>query len=209
MTSLPRRVPLLARPIPLALVLALVTAIPVISAAVLSVQVPLGAVPAESQRLMVAPATLFGHALAGLLFGLSGPLQFLRALRQRFGRLHRISGWVFVTAGAVLGASGLALLVQVSAPPLPEVARALASAALIVALALGLSARSRTRHRAWMIRAYAIGMGLGTVGLAFFPIFLITGAPPRGLVADLIFVCAWGLNVLVAELVIRRIGAKP
>lgn len=207
MSPLPALLRALARPIPLALFLAFATAIPVALAAVLAVQVPLGAVPEGSQRLMVAPVALFLHALSGTLFGLAGPLQFTRALRHRFGWLHRAAGRVFVAAGMVLGASGLAVLAQVSAAPLLEAARAVACTALIAALALGLTARSLNRHRAWMIRAYAIGMGSGTVALVFFPIFAITGTPPSGLAADLVVIGWWALMILLAEAVNRRIDA--
>jgi uncharacterized membrane protein len=199
----------LARPIPLALLLGFVTAIPVLSAGVLSLQVPLGAVPADSLRLMVAPAALFLHALAGFIFGLMGPLQFTRALRGRFDRLHRAAGKAFVAAGVGLGLSGLLLLARVESvsTALLDTARGLAGAALLVALALGLHAirsRNLVRHRAWMIRAYAIGMGSGTVALVFFPIYVITGTPPNGLSADLVVTGCWALTVLLAEVIIRQ-----
>jgi uncharacterized membrane protein len=198
----------LARPIPLALLLGVATAIPVINAVVLSLQVPLSAVPADSLRLMVAPAALFMHALAGATFGLMGPLQFTRALRGRFDRLHRAAGRLFVVAGLGLGLSGLVLLARVDSvsTALLDSARGLAGAALLVALALGLRAiRSRDfiRHRAWMIRAYAIGMGSGAVALVFFPIYLITGAPPKGLSADLVVTGTWAFSILLAEVIVR------
>jgi uncharacterized membrane protein len=212
MTSLPWRA--LARPIPLALLLGFATAIPVMTAGVLSLQVPLGAVPADSLRLMVAPAALFVHALAGFTFGLMGPLQFTRALRGRFDRVHRASGRAFVVAGVGLGLSGLVLLARVESlsTAVLDTARGLAGAALLVALALGLHAiRSRDliRHRAWMIRAYAIGMGSGTVALVFFPIYLVTGAPPRGLSADLVVTGWWACNVLLAEVIVRQRESGP
>jgi uncharacterized membrane protein len=212
MPSLPLRA--LARPIPLALLLGFATAIPVISAAVLSLQVAWGAVPADSLRLMAAPAALFLHALAGLIFGLIGPLQFTRALRGRFDRLHRAAGRLFVVAGVGLGLSGLVLLARVESvsTALLDTARGLAGAALLVALALGMSAiRSRDliRHRAWMIRTYAIGMGSGTVALVFFPIYLVTGTPPNGLSADLVVTGWWGFNVVLAEVVIRQKQFRP
>ena len=211
MPSLPAPFRALARPIPLALALAVATAIPILAAAVGAVQIPLGAVPPDSQRLLVAPVSFFLHALAGVLFGVTGPMQFVRSLRHRFGRLHRATGLVFVAAGMLLGASGLSLLAQVPAvatPPL-EVMRALTGAALVGALALGLTARDRSDHRAWMIRAYAIGMGSGTVALVFFPLVVLTGEPPRGLAADLIFVGWWLLNILLAELLIRHLRTRP
>ena len=211
MTSLPFPIRAFARPVPLVLLLAFFTAIPVLNAAVLSVQIPLGAVPEGTLRLMIAPVSLFLHSLSGLLFALAGPVQFSRALRNRFGRLHRATGLVFVVSGLFLGGSGLSLLLQVQSleTPIASIARGIAGVALILALHFGMTARSMPRHRAWMIRAYAIGMGLGTVGLVFFPIYLFTGAPPRGIGADLLFAACWGSNALVAEYVIRRLEPKP
>ena len=210
MTPLPAPLRPFARPIPLALTLAFATAIPILSAAFLAAQAPFGAVPEDSQRMLTAPISFFLHATAGVLFGLTGPVQFARALRQRYGRLHRATGYVFIFSGLILGAAGLSLLAQVPAiatPPL-EVMRALTGVALIVALGLGLTARSLPRHRAWMIRAYAIGMGSGTVALVFFPLVVLSGEPPRGLVADTIFVGWWSLNILFAEFVIRKIETQ-
>ena len=55
-----------------------------------------------------------------------------------------------------------------------------------------------------MIRAYAIGMGSGTVAFVMLPIYLVTGEPVTGLWSDLVFVGSWGANLLVAEWVIAR-----
>jgi uncharacterized membrane protein len=199
------------RPIPLVLALAFCTFIPVMMAAVRVVQIPLGAVPDDSLRLAAVPFAFFLHALGGLLFGVLGPLQFVRALRLRFGTLHRLTGRVFVLAGAGLALSGLALLLQVEsiATGLLDAARGIFGLALIAVLALGVQAaraHNMFRHRAWMIRAYAIGMGQGTVALVMFPIYLITGEPPMGLATDIVVVGVWLLNIVLGEWVIRRMS---
>lgn len=197
------------RPIPLVLGLAFLTTIPVLTALVQVVQIPTGTYPDDSARLAIAPVAWFAHVLAGVAFGITGPVQFVRALRHRFGALHRVSGRIFVVSGAVLGLSGLALLAQVTSlrTPLADGARGLFGLALLGALALALAAirdRDVMRHRAWMIRAYAIGMGLGAVGLVFFPIYLVTGRAPTGLGSDLLFVGSWLMSILLGETIIRR-----
>lgn len=196
------------RPIPLVLFLTFFTAIPVLNALVQVIQIPSATYPEDSTRLAVAPIAWFAHVLAGAAFGITGPLQFVRALRHRFGMLHRVSGRIFVASGAILGLSGLALLVQVASQrtPLVDIARGLFGLALLIALALAMAAignRDVVRHRAWMIRAYAIGMGLGAVALVFFPIYLYTGQPPTGLGSDILFVGSWLLTIALAEGVIR------
>lgn len=201
---------LFSRPLPLGLLLGFATFIPVMMAGVRVVQVPAGLVPEDSLRLSVAPVSLWLHALAGLVFGLLGPLQFLRALRARFGALHRASGRAFVAAGLGMALSGLGLLVSVDsiATGLLDIARALFSVALIGALYFGVHhARtgSRAAHRDWMIRAYALGMGGATVGLVMLPIHLITGAPVTGLVSDLVFVGWWLVTIGLGEWVIAAL----
>ena len=199
------------RPIPLLLALAFCTFIPVLTAAVSVVQIPLGALPVDSLRLASVPVTFFLHSLAGVLFGVLGPLQFVRALRLRFGTLHRLAGRVFVLAGAGLALSGLGLLLQVQSitTGLLDAARGVFGLALIAALVLGVAAaraRDLLSHRAWMIRAYAIGMGQGTVALVMFPVYLITGEPPVGLATDIVVVGMWLLNIALGEWVISRMA---
>ncbi len=200
-----------SRPIPLVLLLAFLTVIPVLTSLTEVFQIPTGTYPADSARLAVAPVAWFAHVLAGVAFGITGPLQFVRALRHRFGRLHRIAGRIFVVAGAALGLSGLSLLAQVTSvrTPVADIARGLFGLALLVALALAMAAirdRDIQRHRAWMIRSYAVGMGLGVVGLVFFPIYLVTGAPPTGLGADMLFVASWMVSIFAGEVVILRLS---
>ena len=197
-----------AKPIPLVLLLGFCTAIPVLMAAVRVYQIPAGGLPADSLRVAAAPVSMWLHSLAGVLFGVLGPLQFARVLRRKYGRLHRILGRVFGVAGLFLGLSGLSLLLQVQSisTPLLEVFRGLAGGALVVAIVVGISAARRRdipRHRAWMIRSYAIGMGSGTVALVMFPIYILTGEPPTGWFADIVFVGWWALNIALGEWVAR------
>lgn len=205
---------LFQRPIPLVLALVFFTAIPVLTALFNVVQIPSGAHPADSAHLAVAPVSWFAHALAGVAFGITGPVQFVRALRNRFGALHRVSGRIFVLSGAILGLSGLSLLTQVESQrtPVADIARGLFGLALLIALALAMVAirnRDFVRHRAWMIRAYAVGMGLGTVALVFFPIYIAMGQAPTGLASDILFVGSWGLSIAFGELVIRHLSRSP
>jgi uncharacterized membrane protein len=198
-----------SRPFPLAIVLLVASAIPILTAILKVVEIPAGALPEDSLRLAAVPVSMWLHAFAGLVFALLGPLQFTRALQGRFGGLHRLSGRVFVLAGLVLGVSGFSLLAQLDSPStlLLDLARGGLGAALIVALARGVWAAKAGKlflHRAWMIRAYAICMGGPSVGLVLFPIFL-AGGPVTGFGPDLVFV-AWCLTTIVmGEWVITRL----
>ena len=196
-----------SQPAALVLALAVLTFIPVLSAIVLVFQIPSGTYPEDSARLATVSISWFVHVLAGAAFGITGPVQFVRALRHRFGVLHRVSGRIFVFSGAILGLSGLSLLAQVTSlrTPLVDIARGLFGLALLIALALAMAAilnRDFLRHRAWAIRAYAIGMGSGAVALVFFPIYIFTGQAPNGLASDIVLVASWILTVAFAEVVI-------
>ncbi|MEY1556224.1 DUF2306 domain-containing protein [Yoonia sp. R2331] len=187
------------------------TAIPTVMAGVRVVQIPAGTTPQDVAYLMTQPLPYWLHAAAGATFGLLGPLQFGRALAQRFGRLHKFLGRIFVAAGVVLGLSGLRLLLAFpgSSTLIIDVARMLGGIVLLVALALAIRAvmdRDIPRHRAWMIRAYAIGMGQSLIAFILFPIYLITGEPPVGVMSDLTVVASWALSIAAGEWVIRRIN---
>ncbi len=201
-----------ARPHWLAIFLLLATFIPIAAASVTMLQIAAGGLPESSIKFAVVPGSLFFHALGGVLFGLLGPLQFAGVLKRRFGRLHKITGRVFVASGLLLGLSSLRLLAE-----FPDAstwvllsARLAAGLGLSLALIWALVAIRQgrvARHRAWMIRAYAVGMGSATISFIMLPIFLITGKPVEGYAADLLFVASWVINIAIAEWVIRK--AKP
>ena len=58
-------------------------------------------------------------------------------------------------------------------------------------------------HGAWMIRAYALGMGAGTQVLTHLPWFLLAGYPGEWTRAILMG-AGWVINVAVAEWIIRK-----
>ena len=156
------------------------------------------------------------HIIPGVLFLLIGPLQFMPGIRQRWPASHRILGRIFVLSGLIVGATaiiGNAVLPPIGGP-LKSAAVYLFSAAQIVALILAVRAilrRDVPRHRAWMIRSFAIGLGISTMRLYFVPVYFLFGIP-----SDLnIGVGMWVgflVNVIAAELILlreRRSARRP
>jgi uncharacterized membrane protein len=197
------------KPVVVPAALFLGTLLTILLALVQVVQIPLGALPEDSQRLSAAPVWHFMHVLGGATFGILGPIQFGRVLSRKYGLLHCVMGRVFVAAGAMISLSSLSLLWHF--PDTYSVAmnsgRLLFGIALGVALAIAMRAiykRDFTGHRNWMIRAYAIGIGATAVTMVFFPIYLITGEPPTGLASDIAFLGAWTACVVFAEGLVRR-----
>ena len=101
-----------ARPLWLAIFLLIATFIPIATAALKIYQIPTTQLPDDAIKFVAVPGSLFIHSLGGLLFGLLGPLQFAGVLKRRFGRLHRITGRIFVASGLMLGLSSLRLLAE-------------------------------------------------------------------------------------------------
>lgn len=201
-----------ARPLSLAIFLLIATFIPIITGALTMYQITAGSLPQSSIKFAAVPGSLFFHALGGVLFALLGPLQFAGVLKRRFGRLHKITGRIFVASGLLLGLSSLRLLAEfpdastwvlISARLAAGLGMSLALIWAIVAIRRGQVAR----HRAWMIRAYAVGMGSATISFIMLPIFLITGEAVKGYAADFLFVASWIINIAIAEWVIRK--GKP
>jgi hypothetical protein len=58
-------------------------------------------------------------------------------------------------------------------------------------------------HRAWMIRAFALGQGAGMQVVVLLPWMLLFGQPSM-LHRDLLMSLAWLINLLVAEMAIQR-----
>lgn len=186
------------------------TFLTILLALVQVVQIPLDALPADSQRLTAVPVWHFMHVLGGAAFGILGPIQFGRALVPRYGRLHRIAGRLFVASGALISLSSLGLLWHFPDTYSAAIStgRLVFGIGLGVALVVAMQAIYRwdlNRHRNWMIRAYAIGIGATAVTMVFFPIYLIAGEPPTGTGADVAFLGAWTACVVFAEVLVRRI----
>lgn len=200
-----------ARPVPLVLLLYVLTFIPIVTAMVRAVEIGTVGLPDDSAHLRAVPVDLFLHSISGAVFGILGPIQFMGALRRRFGRWHRMLGRVFAVAGMALGLSGVAIVFRVvpQSTPLIDVFRLCTGLALVISLAMAIAAARRgacAHHRAWMIRAYVLGMGPGIAALVMFPIYIVTGEAPYGLWSDIVFASSWAGAILAGEGMIQRIS---
>jgi uncharacterized membrane protein len=159
-------------------------------------------------RIDASPAPLVVHVLAATVYAVLGAFQFPARLRRRHPSWHRRSGRILVGAGLAVAGSGLWMTLFYSGAPggvLLWAIRLLVGSTMAAAIVLGFTAirrRNIAAHRAWMIRAYALGLGAGTqaftegIGEALFGTGDLTKAISMG--------SAWVLNALLAEWVIRR-----
>jgi uncharacterized membrane protein len=122
----------------------------------------------SEQRWADHPIVMLAHAVPGFVFMILGPFQFIAQIRSQHIRLHRWSGRVFLAAGAFVGVSAIVMPLRF---PLiageAELAIILPFAVfLLFALAqayLYIRRRQIAAHREWMIRAFAIGLGIAAI----------------------------------------------
>lgn len=126
------------------------------------------------------------HILPAALFMILGPLQFVPRIRSRQPQFHRWSGRVFLTASAIVGATGLTMAFGKTIGGIDEKAAiTLFGTFFLVALAKALwhaIHRQFAQHREWMIRGYAIGLAVATIRPimgTFFAASLLRGHMPE------------------------------
>ena len=168
---------------------------------------------ADNARFLDLPLPVLLHIPSVTIFAILGALQLAPRFRARNRRWHRISGRVVFAAGLVAAGSGLFMTAFQELPAtdgsLLNTARYLVGTAMIVALVLGVrAARKRDfhRHRAWMLRAYALGLGAGTQVFTNIPLLILvpTGSPHYTDARGLAMTAGWVINIAVAEHLIRR-----
>jgi uncharacterized membrane protein len=149
------------------------------------------------------------HILPGLVFVVLGPLQFMASLRRRRPALHRWTGRVVLSAALVIGITALIMSPQMAIGGTLEIAATMVFAVLFL-FSLGrgfaaIRARRIAEHRRWMIRGYAIGLGVGTVRPimgVFFATSRLTHLTPHDFFG-IAFLLGWLLSLGVAEWWIR------
>ena len=149
------------------------------------------------------------HIVCAAIFVPLGAVQFAASVRRRFPAWHRRAGRVAFVAGigVVISALTMTLLYSQKAGTgdLLYGMRLFFASAMGIGLLLALAAirrRDIPTHRAWMIRAYAIGIAAGTqaftggISEALFGVGVLQGDLAKG--------AGWVINLAIAEWVIRR-----
>lgn len=161
-------------------------------------------------RFIADPIPAVIHIVSAALFVTFGAFQFVPSLRRSLSGWHRRAGRPIAAIGALAGGSGLWL--TWSYPPaeadssLLVAFRLFFGSALVVAVILGVAAARRhqlARHRVWMVRAYAIALGAATQFLLHIP-WVVCAEKTSELSRALLMGGGWVVNLLVAELVLRR-----
>lgn len=166
----------------------------------------------DNPRAHGAPLPVIIHIVSAFFYTVMGAWQFSPALRRT--AWHRRAGRILAPLGMGAALSGLYMtLVFPTAPeydPLLVVFRLTFSSGMALSIVLALVAiivrRDVPAHRAWMMRAYAIGLGAATQIVIFIP--LAPFGTPGPMAATLLLSSAWVINLMVAEWIIRK-GTAP
>ena len=155
------------------------------------------------------PAALVVHVVGATVFALVGAFQFVPRIRRHHPAWHRRAGRLVIAAGLAVAGSALWLTLFYETQPgtgnLLHVLRLLFASAMAASLLLGITAirrRDIAAHRAWMIRAYAIGLAAGTQAFTEGIAAAVVGTGELRM--DLAKGAGWVINLGVAEWAIRR-----
>jgi uncharacterized membrane protein len=165
----------------------------------------------QNERFFTAPSVVVAHIICSLVYGLLGALQFSRGFRRKFIQWHRKAGTVLVFLGFTSALTGLWMTqtfphVPTDGPTLYWV-RIIVGVAMTLCLlwaVLAIRQKQFKHHGAWMIRAYALGMGAGTQVFTHLPWVIALGGIPTGLERDAAMAAGWLINALLAEWILWR-----
>ncbi len=171
------------------------------------------AITPANARFFASPVPVVVHIVSASLFALLGALQFATGFRRRRPGWHRAAGRLVVIGGLLVGLSGLWMTLfyprAAGTGDLLYVLRLVFGSGMLVSVVLGFAAirrRDVLAHRAWMTRAYAIGLGAGTQAFTQLVAGLVVSRPTE-LSGAVAMGAGWLINLAVAEWSIRRLPA--
>jgi len=159
------------------------------------------------------PRVVGVHVVLGGLYLVLAPLQFLTGSRGRALAYHRWAGRALATSGVIVGATVTFILVFIPGGGWREQV-AVGPFAVFFLVALGtavyyIRSGSVALHREWMIRAFAVGLGIATQRVLFVALKLAFVGHRRPELEEIVFfmtlsfLMAFVLHLAVAEVWIR------
>lgn len=174
----------------------------------LTVTTPLYGSYATEQLQVLAehPLAEAAHRLGGAAFLALGLLQFSARLRRARPTLHRWAGRAFVLLAFVAAGSGAVMVVRYPYHPGERAPALLFGGLMAASAAWALRAIRRgdvATHRAWMVRAFAAGLGIGTIRLLAVVLMQLSPWTAHQVIAPA-FWAGWLVTVGAAEWWLRR-----
>lgn len=165
-----------------------------------------------ARRYIAHPALGYIHIGAGVVYLLGAALQVTKRFRVRHYAVHRRLGPIVITMGTVSGVFAVVFAVPYAWGGTAEAAAAIVFAPwFVVCLLLGFRAirrRDVVQHRRWMVRAFAVGTGIGTIRIWVGLFIAFAGDPlPAHATFGLAFWLGLSMHVLAGEWWLRRTPA--
>jgi uncharacterized membrane protein len=150
---------------------------------------------------------LLPHGIAGACALLLGPMQFSDRLRQRYAKLHRVTGRVYVAGAFIAGPLGIYIQVIQHRTGVPlSFTMIAATHGTLWMLTTGIAfvlifKRKVQQHRQWMTRSFAVGPG---VFLGARVILGVTGLENRGPAAvETVIWMSIAFSIVLADIVLQ------
>jgi hypothetical protein len=152
-------------------------------------------------RYTAAQLIFVAHVGAGGLALLVGPWQLVRGLRARRPRLHRATGYVYVTAVAVAGSAGLLMGPRAWGGLVAQLGFTTLAIVWLTTTAIGLRrilAGDRAGHRVWMTYSFALTFAAVSLRVQV-PLSQVAGIP-QAIAYAIIAWSSWLPNLVVVRL---------
>ncbi len=174
-----------------------------------------GTIPSEEfdRRYVAHPWIGYLHLGAGVVFLLGAPLQLSRRFRTRHYPVHRRMGRILLTCALVSAVFALVFGIRFAWGGATETtATVVFGSWFITCLVLAFRAIKSDnvpQHRRWMIRAFAVAVGIGTIRV-WLVIFEAIGTPtvsPDPTMFGVAFWLGFSMHVAFGEWWLRRTPA--
>lgn len=167
--------------------------------------------PAGFEEFWPRRGWLLAHISSGMVALLIGPFQFSRRLRQRYLRLHRVMGRVYLIA--ILCGSIGALALSITTPDGRPWAFGLQGLILAWVTTAGMAyyairQRQIQIHQEWMVRSYVVTFAFVTFRLLYDVPPMSRLGPPNERGITYIWAC-WALPLLATEVILQLRRMRP
>lgn len=153
----------------------------------------------------VAQLVFVIHVAGGGIALLAGPWQLMPRLRARRPRLHRATGYLYVSAVVLGGGAGFVMGLRAWGGTVAQIGFTALAIGWLATTAIGLRrilTGDRGGHHAWIMRSYALAFAAVSLRLQF-PILGALGVPVATAYATVAW-SSWVPNLVVAQLVLAR-----
>jgi uncharacterized membrane protein YozB (DUF420 family) len=169
-----------------------------------------GIVPPEGsyeRHFALHPVLTYAHILPGVIYLVGAPFQLWRRFRERHFSAHRRMGRIILPAGIIAGIFAIIFGILFSFGGVLEASATVVFGGYfvtaLIAAFLAIKGGDVTRHRQWMIRAFAIGVGVATIRI-WIGVFQGFGLLSLERSFGVAFWLSFVLHALVAEVYLSK-----